>query len=61
MRVLEDEVAGGDREGGMKGLIGARDFEFAVAGEGCGGLEREDELLVDGEVVFVSEMYGRVA
>ena len=61
MWILQDEVAGGDGEAGVKGFVGVGYLKFACAGEGFGRLEGEDELLVHREIVLVGEMDGIIA
>ena len=61
MRVLQDEVAGGDGESGVEGIVGVGYLELAGAWEGVGRLEGEDELLIYGEVILVGELDGAVA
>ena len=58
--VLEDEGAGGEGELGAEGLVGVGDLYFGVAREGCGGFEREGQLLADGEVFVASEADGGI-
>ena len=60
MGVLEDEGSGGNGEVGAQGLVGVRDLDFGVAGEGSGGFEGEGQLLADGEIVVAAEAEGRV-
>lgn len=53
--VLENETTGGDREGGVKPVVGAGDIDLSVAGKWRCGFEGEGEELVGGQVVLTAQ------
>ena len=60
MWILQNQRACGYAQHGVQRIVGVGDFDLAVAGEGLGRPKRKGELLVDGQVVLVCEMDGRV-